>query len=177
VKRVFVYFAGIGDVVMLVPFLRRLAADGPLDLVLRDFCGDLFAAQPFVRRVWTLRHPNRGRSALGRLFAGERRRLGGRLATEGFDEVVDTTAERPVVLDWIRGWSSGAPLRLIDLPRGWGGRGGGGRPRPGPGGGGGGGGAPGRAPPANPWASGSTAWRTVRVWRPTPRSATGWAPC
>ena len=116
-KRLFVYFAGIGDVVMLVPFLRRLAADGPLDLLVRDFCGDLFAAQPFVRRVWTLRHPNRGRSPLGRLLAWERRGLGRRLAAEGYGQVVDTTFERPIILEWIREWSRGAPLRLVDLKR------------------------------------------------------------
>jgi len=118
VKRIFVYFAGIGDVVMLVPFLRRLATDGPLDLLVRDFCGALFATQPFVRKVWTLRHPNRGRNAVGSLLAGERRRLGTRLRVEAYDEVVDTTAERAVVLDWIREWSPGVPVRLIDLPRG-----------------------------------------------------------
>lgn len=118
-KRLFVYFAGIGDAVMFVPFLRRLAAEGPLDLLVRDIAEGVFEGQSFVNRLWSLRHPNRGRSAAASfLFGGERRRLGGILSGEGYGEVILLGAERAHMVRWVDGWRGGARVRRAVVPPG-----------------------------------------------------------
>lgn len=118
-NRLFVYFAGIGDAVMYVPLLRRFAADGPLDVLVRDFAGELFVGQSFVRSVWTLKHPNRYRSDwLAALLGVERRRLGSRLAAQGYDEIVVFDIERPHIRRWIDGWRGSAVVRTAVLAAG-----------------------------------------------------------
>lgn len=117
--RLFVYFAGIGDATMYTPLLRRLAQDEPLDVLVRDFAGGMFEGQSFVRRVWTLRHPNRGRSGVSSLlFGGERRRLGHELAAESYREIVIFDVERPHVVRWIEGWRGDGVIRRAVLPAG-----------------------------------------------------------
>lgn len=117
VKRLFAYFAGIGDAVMLVPLLRRLAEDGPLDVLVRDISSGVFAGQSFVNRVWSLRHPNRGSSTIGSLlFGGERRGLGETLARETYDEIILLGAERPHIARWIEGWRGAAQVRRAAIP-------------------------------------------------------------
>ena len=119
VKRLFVYFAGIGDAVMYVPLLRRLAADGPLDVLVRDFAGELFAGQSFVSSVWTLKHPNRYRPDwLAALLGVERRRLGRRLAVQGYGEIVVFDIERPHIRRWIETWRGSAAVRSAALHAG-----------------------------------------------------------
>lgn len=116
-KRVLVDFAGIGDLVMLVPLLRRLARDGELDLITRPYGPELFAGQPFVSRVFGLAHPNRGRRGLGRLLlGGHRRALARTLRAEAYDEIFTFKQERPLIDEWVRSWSGGARWRVMDYP-------------------------------------------------------------
>lgn len=104
---------------MYVPLLRRLAKDGPLDVLVRDFAGELFEGQSFVRRVWILRHPNRYRSFLvSRLLAGERRRLGHELGAEGYDEIVLFDIERPHIVRWADEWRGRGVIRRAAIPAG-----------------------------------------------------------
>lgn len=118
-KRLFVYFAGIGDAVMFVPLLRRFAEDGPTDVLVRDFATGMLDGQLFVRRVWTLRHPNRGRSAAAALlFGGERRNLGRGLAQEAYDEIVIFDRERQHIVRWIESWCGAGIVRRAKLSSG-----------------------------------------------------------
>jgi len=119
VKRLFIYFAGIGDLVLFVPLFRRLAAEGSLDLVTRPFGELLFEGQSFVGRTYGLRHPNRGRSGLARRLLGAHRQcLGRRLAAQRYDEIFLLRQERTVISDWVDGWRGTRELRAMDYPDG-----------------------------------------------------------
>lgn len=116
-KRILIDFAGIGDLVMLVPLLRKLADDAELDLVTRPWGPGTLADQSFLRKVYGLNHPNRGKRGLGlKILGGHRRELGRVLAARGYDEVFTFEQERPVINDWVQTWSSGAALRVMNYP-------------------------------------------------------------
>jgi len=117
VKRLLIYFAGLGDLVVLIPLFRELAGAGELDLLTRPYGASLFAGQEFVRRVHVLRHPNRGRKGVARGVLGfERRRLGRMLAAAGYDETIVFGQERPVIREWVEAWRGPAALRVMQYP-------------------------------------------------------------
>ena len=119
VRRLLIYFAGIGDLVLLVPLFRSLADEGELELLTRPYGRPLFAAQPFVGSTHVLQHPNRGRRGLARFLAGgERRRLGPVLARCGYDEIMVFGQERKVITNWVHGWRGQTPLRVMQYPEG-----------------------------------------------------------
>ncbi len=100
-RRLFVDFARIGDLVMMIPAMRLLAADAELHVVSRPWAKDLLAGQPFVAGVHTLVHPNHG--WWSELLRGKpREALGRQLAAIGFDEVVLIDGERAMITDWLR---------------------------------------------------------------------------
>jgi len=117
VKRLLIYFAGMGDLVVLIPLFRELAREGELDLLTRPYGAPLFDGQDVVRRVHVLRHPNRGRWGAARaVFGYERRRLGGLLAAAGYDEIVVFGQERPVIRAWVDAWRGPAEVRVMRYP-------------------------------------------------------------
>ena len=116
-KRVLIGFAGIGDLVILVPLLRKLAEDAELDLVTRPYGPLLFAEQSFIGKVYGLAHPNRGKKGLGlALFGGHRRALGRLLAQQGYDEVFTFVQERDLINRWVHTWKGSAEHRVMDYP-------------------------------------------------------------
>jgi ADP-heptose:LPS heptosyltransferase len=118
-RRLFIYFAGIGDLVILVPVFRHLARTGRLDLLTRPHGVALFREQPFIATSWALRHPNRGRSPLGRwLLGGERSRMGTVLESQGYDEIIYFEQERDVVKGWVESWRGKGVVRRMDYPDG-----------------------------------------------------------
>jgi heptosyltransferase-2/heptosyltransferase-3 len=121
-RRLLVFFARVGDLVIFTPVIRHLARDAEVDLLVRPWGGPLLGGQPGVAAVHTLRNPNRG-GLLGRLLdGGERTRVAQALAARGFDEIITFKGENPDVMRWIEGWRGGATLRHIsrsipDAPR------------------------------------------------------------
>jgi ADP-heptose:LPS heptosyltransferase len=118
-RRLLLTFVRIGDLVMMTPLLRRLAADGPLEIVARPWAGDLLADQPWVAAVHGLATPHKGGSWLGGLiWGGDRRRLLARLSTEHYDECIVFARESPTVRRWaaLVAAATGARLRELDLP-------------------------------------------------------------
>lgn len=53
-KRLLVNFAGLGDLVMLVPLLRKNDEIDELDLLTRPYGTNLFEGQPFVAKTFSL---------------------------------------------------------------------------------------------------------------------------
>jgi hypothetical protein len=79
--------------------LRRFAADGPFDVLVRDFADELFAGQSFVRSVWTLKHPNRYRPDwLAALLGVERRRLAGAFSVSDDEDAPRVASSRQQLL-------------------------------------------------------------------------------
>ena len=116
-SRLLIDFARIGDLVIMVPLLRRLAEAGPLDLLTRPFGLPLFAGQTFLRSVHTLAHPNRGAHGIARrLLSGHRKRLGHDLGGRGYDEILVLAEERPVIRRWVEGWRGEGVVRVVDYP-------------------------------------------------------------
>ncbi|GDY12996.1 hypothetical protein LBMAG53_18740 [Planctomycetota bacterium] len=115
VRRLFVTFAAIGDLVMMTPLMRRLAADGPLTVLGRPFAGGLLVGQPWLAASVFLRKPHRGSSLLGEWwYGGERRALAARLAGT-FDEIVRMRSESPAIDRLIERIAAGAPVRTVAL--------------------------------------------------------------
>jgi ADP-heptose:LPS heptosyltransferase len=116
-KRLLIDFAGMGDLIILTPLLRKLAAAGEVDLLTRPYGPGVFDDQPFIHRVFPLAHPNRGRSLCGKLLlGGHRRALGRVLAAQGYDEVVCFEQERELIMSWVDGWRGDVPCRVLDYP-------------------------------------------------------------
>lgn len=116
-KRLFVYFAGIGDLIIFIPLFRKLAEGGQLDILVRPHGVPLFEGQDYIGRTVGLLHPNRGREGVGRLLlGGHRRSLGRKLKQEKYDEIIITSEERPVIRDWIEGWRGNGELRTMTYP-------------------------------------------------------------
>lgn len=112
--RLMVFFARVGDLVMLTPLLRHLAADGGVELLARPWARHLLGEQAWLNAVHTLEKPNVP-GWQDTLFQGRaRHHLGATLAGRGFREILIFTGERPVVKNWIQAWRGQAPL--IELP-------------------------------------------------------------
>lgn len=115
-RRLFVDFAGIGDLVAQTPLMRHLARDEELDLLTRPFGHALLSGQPFVAAVHVLRKPNVSRGLRLLVYGAERARLGREvLAKRGYREIVIFRQERPVIREWIRSWCDAARVLECDL--------------------------------------------------------------
>jgi len=111
--RLVVFFARVGDLVMLTPFLRACAVRGPVELLARPWARPLLGRQPWLADIHTLAQPN----AAGWkdwLAGGPRRELGAQLVARSYREVL-TFADRPVVRRWIDGWRGAVPVRELTL--------------------------------------------------------------
>jgi ADP-heptose:LPS heptosyltransferase len=111
--RLLVFFARVGDLVMLTPCLRALAADAPLHLLARPWAAPLLAGQPFLAGIHGCAKPNvpRWRDWLS---GSPRARLGASLGAMPWREILVFNAERASVKGWIDGWRGPAPL--VELP-------------------------------------------------------------
>lgn len=108
-----VVFNRIGDLTLSTPLFRALARERSLSLLTRPFGRALLGEQSYIEQVYTLDTPNRGRGALGRLLlGGHRRRLGRRLAGEGFERVLLYDVERRVIREWIEEFLPGRTVQM-----------------------------------------------------------------
>lgn len=115
-RTLFVFFARVGDLVMLTPVLRALAAAGPLELAARPWAASLLAHEEWLGGIHTVGKPNL--APWQDLFlGGERRRLGARLAARGYARIVTFSSEHRQVRAWLDGWRGGIPVTALEMPR------------------------------------------------------------
>ncbi len=113
-RRLLIYGARIGDLVILTPVMRQLAREGALELLARPWAQPLFAHEAWLSGLHTLAKPNdapwqdwlRGRP---------RARLGAQLAARGFDEVLIFRGEGATLRRWLDGWRAALPLREVSF--------------------------------------------------------------
>lgn len=114
-RRLLICFAGIGDLVVQIPMFRKLSQDADLDLLTRPYGKPLFLDQSYIACTHVLKHPNRGKNRLTRLFlGGHRKKLGEELAIRRFYEIIVVAEERDVIVDWVESWRAGATCRTMD---------------------------------------------------------------
>jgi heptosyltransferase-2/heptosyltransferase-3 len=107
------YFARVGDLLMLTPVLRAIAAQGPVELCARPWAAGLLAHEPWLAGMHHLTKPN-WPIWQDRLLGGVRHRLGQRLAARGFSRIVIMDREGPHTRRWIDAWRGATPL--VELP-------------------------------------------------------------
>lgn len=112
-RRLLVYFARVGDLVIFTPVIRHLARDGTVDLLVRPWGPPLLTGQPGVSNVHTLSNPNRGGIAGLLLDSAERKRVAATLSAQHYDEIIAFKGENPAILQWIESWRGNANMRFI----------------------------------------------------------------
>lgn len=112
----FVFFARVGDLVMLTPVLRALAAAGPLELAARPWAATLLAHEEWLAATHVLAKPNLA-PWQDLLLGGPRRRLGAQLADRGFGRIVVFANEHRRVRAWLDGWRGAIPVTELTLSR------------------------------------------------------------
>jgi ADP-heptose:LPS heptosyltransferase len=121
-RRLLVFFARVGDLVMFTPVIRQLARDGELDLLARPWARPLLAGQPGLAAIHTLGNPNRSGLWSRLLDGNERGRLEPVLAARNYDEIITFKGETAQVQRWISRWGGQATRRFVsralpDAPR------------------------------------------------------------
>jgi ADP-heptose:LPS heptosyltransferase len=115
-RRLLVNFGRVGDVVLLVPMLRALAAAGEIELLTRPWAKDLLGDQPWLTAIHALAKPGRGLRFPASLWgSAERTAMENVLDSRGYDEVLAFSAEKPAILAWLRR-RFGKRLREIGIP-------------------------------------------------------------
>ena len=113
-RRLLINFAGLGDLVILIPLLRKLAENAELDILARPVGIPLFSDQSFVANTFSLKSPNRGRKGLAKLLLGRHRaRLATELVKREYDEIFCFSRERQVITDWVDSWRGEAARRTL----------------------------------------------------------------
>lgn len=107
-----IYFARVGDLVMLTPLLRTLATQGPLELCARPWAAGLLAHEPWLAGMHSLAKPNLA-AWQDRLLGGKRHHLGKSFA-DRYARVVIFDRESPHICRWIETWRGQA--KLVVLP-------------------------------------------------------------
>jgi ADP-heptose:LPS heptosyltransferase len=115
VKRLVVFFARLGDVVMLTPFMRKLGEQGPIDMLVRPWTRDILAHEPWLGTTYVLGKPHL-RTWKSLLLGNQRGRLVPQLAAAGYQEIIVFSGESPVIRAWLDGWRGGIPVRVLHLP-------------------------------------------------------------
>jgi ADP-heptose:LPS heptosyltransferase len=116
-KRLLINFAGLGDLVILIPLMRKLAEKAELDLLTRPFGSPIFEDQSCIAETFVLSQPNRGKSGLSRLFLGRHRaRLAEKLKKRKYDEIIVFSGESNVIIHWINSWRDRAVCKVLDYP-------------------------------------------------------------
>ncbi|MCX8039609.1 MAG: glycosyltransferase family 9 protein [Planctomycetota bacterium] len=109
------FFARVGDLVMLTPFLRALAAQGPLDLCARPWARALLAHEPWLGQIHTLAKPNLP-AWQDWLLGGARWRLGRQLRAQEYERVLIFSSETPRIAAWVRGVVTRERLQVVPVP-------------------------------------------------------------
>lgn len=112
-RRLLVFFARVGDLVMFTPVIRQLARDGELDLLVRPWGRPLLDGQPGIAAIHTLGNPNRSGLWSRLLDGNERGRLEPILAARRYDEIITFKGETGAVQQWIRRWGGEATRRFV----------------------------------------------------------------
>jgi heptosyltransferase-2/heptosyltransferase-3 len=112
-RRLLVYFARVGDLVIFTPVIRHLARDADVDLLVRPWGIPLLTGQPHVGAIHTMSNPNRGGILSLLLDSTERQRLATALHACHYDEIITFKGENPAILSWIESWRGNAALRFI----------------------------------------------------------------
>lgn len=111
-RRLLVFFARVGDLVMFTPVFRHLARDGELDVLVRPWGRPLLTGQSSISQIHSLANPNGG--WLSRVMGGnERSRLEPILTARRYDEVVTFKGETAEVQNWIGRWAGTATRRWV----------------------------------------------------------------
>jgi ADP-heptose:LPS heptosyltransferase len=106
------YFARVGDLVMLTPVLKALAAQGPLELCARPWARTLLGAEPYLAAIHVIDKPNA--PWWQELLAGSpRRTLTAALHARGYDRIVLLDRETPGIAAWIRSFAGATPLCVL----------------------------------------------------------------
>lgn len=121
-RRLLVFFARVGDLVMFTPVIRQLARDGELDVLVRPWGRPLLSGQPGVSTIHTLSNPNRNGLWSRLLDGNERGKLEPVLAARQYDEIITFKGETKEVQQWISRWGAQATRRFVsralpDAPR------------------------------------------------------------
>jgi heptosyltransferase-2/heptosyltransferase-3 len=115
VKRLVVFFARLGDVVMLTPFMRKLGEQGRIDMLVRPWTRDILAYEPWLGATFVLSKPHL-RPWKSLLLGNHRGRLVQQLTQAGYDEIIVFTGESPVIRTWLDTWRGVTPVRVLRLP-------------------------------------------------------------
>jgi len=106
------YFARVGDLVMLTPVLRALAAQGPVELCARPWARPLLGSDPALSAIHTIDKPNP--PWWQELLAGRpRAKLTTVLQSRGYDRIIMLDRETPGIAAWIRGWAGAIPITVL----------------------------------------------------------------
>lgn len=112
--RLLVFFARVGDLVMLVPLLRHIAAQGGVELLARPWAKTLLSGQTWLKDIHCLERPNL--PGWQDFFMGSaRRQLGDELRQRHFQEILIFSGEKPEVRRWIDSWRGTTPVRELSL--------------------------------------------------------------
>ncbi len=114
-KRLVVFFARLGDVVMLTPFMRKLGEQGPIDMLERPWTRDILAHEPWLGTTYVLGKPHL-RPWKSLLLGNQRGRLVPQLAAAGYQEIVIFSGESPIIRAWLDSWRGAIPVRVLRLP-------------------------------------------------------------
>jgi heptosyltransferase-2/heptosyltransferase-3 len=112
--RLLVFFARVGDLVMLTPLARHLATLGGVELLARPWAERLLKGQPWLGAVHGLERPN-APAWQDLLTGGGRRRLGRVLAARNYREILVFHNENRTVKHWINSWRGSTPMRELPL--------------------------------------------------------------
>jgi len=114
-KRLIINFARVGDMILMIPALRVLAAGAHLELVGRPWARAVLAGQPWLPTIHTIAHPYRGHDWFNRwLYGSPLTQLANQLRAGGFDEIIVFKQESPKIISWMRSWAGQTPVRVLD---------------------------------------------------------------
>jgi ADP-heptose:LPS heptosyltransferase len=115
-RRLVVYFARVGDLVIFTPVLRHLARDasnGQVDILARPWAKPLLSEEPCIGRIHSLSNPNRSGLLSLLLDSRERGAVAEQLRAQQYDEIITFRGENPAVVAWINSWRGNAVMREI----------------------------------------------------------------
>lgn len=116
-RRLFVYGARVGDLVLLTPLMRHLAFSARLDLLARPWAPPLLQNESYLESIHPLAHPNATRIK-DWVTGAKRHQLGKSLRQRGYDEIVMFRGESPNLRGWIDDWAPTIPRREITFKSG-----------------------------------------------------------
>jgi heptosyltransferase-2/heptosyltransferase-3 len=114
-KRLVINFARVGDMVLIIPFLRHLARDAQLELLGRPWGRAVLDGQSWLRAIHVLATPYRGHGTFdGLIYGAPLRALAAELRARAFDEIVVFKQESAKVMAWMRSWAGTSRVVTLD---------------------------------------------------------------